>query len=134
MLKKILFVGILIIIISTIVFGYKIISRFKVEQYYGAKVDAIVNGNILKLSNGKEIQLAGAYIPVPEDTNYRQELRDNFHNLLTYRIIKYKIIEKKRRDYPKYDLAIVYMDGSTDPINEILLRGKYFVCCYPMLK
>ena len=122
MFKKSLLVVILTILVFIVMLTIKIILSTYTPHYHEAIVDKIVDGNILKLSNNDVIQLAGAYVPVPEDTNYRQNLTNNIKNKLDHVNIRYEIIENKILDYPKYDLAIVYIGNSKESINELLLK------------
>lgn len=69
-----------------------------------------VSGNMLLLSDGKILQLAGVYIPV-SGANYRKDLAENLKQMVLNKDIMAKVITSPRSKYPEYPLVIADING-----------------------
>lgn len=96
-----------------------LLKDLKKPYMYQAKVVA-TRGALIKLSNGKIVQLAGAYIPLG-GINYREELLRDIQDLLVGKNVRVKILVPPKSDYPKYPLVIIYLDNNIN-LNETLIK------------
>jgi len=83
-----------------------------------------IDGNLLILSDGRKVLLAGAYIPRKEDYNYYTILEDNIKSILLGKRFKFKKILNKGTRYPKHDLVNIY-DKNGKCINAELLKSGW---------
>lgn len=113
--------------LSVCLIAVALVGCGKTDKIYQAAVDDIVDNNILVLSNGRSVCLAGIEIPVDEGySNYNPGLADEFRERMIGKKVRYRIVARLGERYPVYDLiAILEEDGSA--LNEQLLRaGKAF--------
>jgi len=79
--------------------------------------------NVLQLSNGDAIVLAGVLLRYEGTAGYKKELCENFEKMLVGKKIRYKTILKWKQgiNYPRNSIALVYLDDGTF-LNETLLK------------
>ena len=99
--------GVLFIIVGAI---YKIKNIYKKKGIYYSRIQEVIDGDIIKLSNGKIIDLVGVYLPKEGEANYRKKLVDNLKNLVLGKELIIETVEEKNIDYPKYALVKLYVN------------------------
>lgn len=95
---------------------------------YEARIEKVL-GHYLYLRNGdtlKIISLLGAYIPLPWDENYREDLQTNVRQLVEGKTVKVETVVKAHAwGYPKHDQVKIYID-KTNLNRYLLIEGTAF--------
>ena len=99
-------------------------SNIAKTQLYESEV-VVTKGALIKLSNGKIVQLAGIYIPLG-GTNYKEELLEYVNELLMGKKVGVKTVAMPKSDYSSYPLVILYTESGVNVNERLLLEGKAF--------
>ena len=125
---KYIFVTIIVVGLSILLFNVVKKHIFDVEAPYYDKIIDVSKGSVIILEKNEHVVLAGVHIPYEQDSvNYHSEWLEYPKKFLKDKRVKIELIERHRTgSFANYDLVRVYLENGICVNDYLLVNGLAF--------